>query len=150
LAKRPVLGFMAPISPQGDRIYGAVDVFLKRDAMSARRASESCSLTTLRAFTGSKIGNVIVQGCDWSKIKRTRVRTTLSIKVTVRVGFFHLKQCSTDLLRLKNRWQFVGHAFVDSGEDDFNVVARSKTKIHRQRMSQCKVRPHSLPSWRYN
>ncbi len=69
--------------------------------MSARRASESCSLTTLRAFTGSKIGNVIVQGCDWSKIKRTRVRTTLSIKVTVRVGFFHLKQCSTDLLRLK-------------------------------------------------
>ena len=37
---------MAPISPQGDRIYGTVDVFLKRDAMSARRASESCSLTT--------------------------------------------------------------------------------------------------------
>jgi hypothetical protein len=69
--------------PHRDRLYGAVDVFLKRDAISARRASESCSLTALRAFTGSKIGNVIVQGCDWSKIKRTRVTTPLSIKVTV-------------------------------------------------------------------
>jgi hypothetical protein len=46
--------------PHGDRLYGAVDIFLKRDAISARRASESCSLITQRAFTGSKIGNVIV------------------------------------------------------------------------------------------
>ena len=61
----------------------ARSMFSSSETISARRASESCSLITQRAFTGSKIGNVIVQGCDWSKINRTRVRTPLSIKVTV-------------------------------------------------------------------
>jgi hypothetical protein len=45
--------------PHGDRLYGAVDVFLKRDDFS-EESKESCSSITQRAFTGSKVGNVIV------------------------------------------------------------------------------------------
>jgi hypothetical protein len=47
--------------PHGDRLYGSVDVFLKRDDIS-EESKRSCSLITQRGFTVCKVGNVIVQG----------------------------------------------------------------------------------------
>jgi hypothetical protein len=45
---------MAPIPRTDTCLYGAVDVFLKRSDISARRASESCSIDNAARFYGPR------------------------------------------------------------------------------------------------